>query len=133
MGTYLDYGLFLTRQMASRQRFPGVAPLLMIAIVRGGGTIFAVEPVHIDEAGEVREGEAKDLVDGAGVRILFSDAHGRSKKLLYFKANLANTHLDGAPFLHFLGSLMPADTSSRVPPTFCGRKPSPVSGRRCWR
>lgn len=102
---YLAQGFFQTEAMRSVHRFAGVAPLLMVAAVRGGAHIDAIETVYLGADGEVRD-TADSQFNLPGLRLRMT-AGGVRKSVLYFRVNLANRSLAGSPFARFIERASP--------------------------
>ena len=127
---YLKTGIFFTKPMKAARWFPGVAPLVAIAIVRSGGNVLAIEPVHLDPDGGVASGAASPMDFGSGFRMEFEDRAKSRKTVLYFKINLADRHLNDGSFTSFCRRLMPSDTLIKGASSFRAQRTSPFCERQ---
>jgi hypothetical protein len=99
---FLDLGFFRTEQMVPGAGFVGVVPLLHVLLARTGKRIGAVSRVAVTAEGALVSASAAGEGDVTpGVKLMFTDAQGRAKELLYFNVDLSNAGLKGSGFLAF--------------------------------
>lgn len=109
LNALLSFSFFITKEMKGDLRatqLNGTLPVMYLFMARLGNTIQKVEPVTLDENGEVQPAQA----GAPGVRIVFGRDHQPAQTLYYFSTDLSNNGIKTKPsFIKFCGKLGPGN------------------------
>jgi hypothetical protein len=100
-----EFSFFITKDMKvdlRQNQLSGTLPILYVFLERAGCKIDSVEPVWVDDAGEVATSKTtaagtKRRSPASGVKIVFFGASGAQQTLYYFKTDLANDGIKSQP------------------------------------
>jgi hypothetical protein len=111
LSSILSLSFFRTNEMRgqlSEGPVFGTLPLLYVFLARAGKAISEVEPIALDQEGNVVQASASQ--GGArGIRIAFSDKNHSRQTLYYFSGDVSNDGLRKSGLLKFCGKLGPAN------------------------
>ena len=111
LDNFLQFGYFITSEMGTQFRsgtFSGILPVLYVFLARSGKTIHQLELVTLNGSGEAVPVRGKRKP--TGVRISFSGADGRERRLYYFRTDLSNAGVGKSGFLKFCTRLGQGDS-----------------------
>ena len=111
LNNFLQFGYFITSEMGTQFKsgtFTGILPVLYMFLARSDKTISQVELVTLNGSGEAVPVRGKRKP--TGVRISFSSADGRPRRLYYFRTDLSDAGVGKSGFLKFCARLGQGDS-----------------------